>query len=108
MYCEGASMCPESALYLMYAAKKYMLSKLVSECRRCLLDNLDENNVIHFLEQSFHFDHHLLQSDCLNLISLNAEAVLYGEEILSASRQAMETILEADTIRVGESVIYEA
>lgn len=84
-----------------------MLPKLVRECHKCLLESLDINNVIHFLEQSLHFDHQQLTSDCLKLISMNAKTVLTGAEILSASRQVMKAILEAQAIPVRETVIYE-
>lgn len=108
MYGKTASMCPDSALYLMYAAKKYMFPKLVEECDSCILDGLDVNNVIHFLDQSFHFAHHELQISCLEFISMYAKAVLTGPEILLASRQAIEAILEAKAMSASESVVYRA
>jgi len=100
-------MCSESAAYLIYAAKKYMVPKLVEECRRCLMESLDVNNAIHLLDQSLHVDEQELQSECLRLISANATAVLTGTEIFSASRLALEAILEANTLPVRELIIYE-
>ena len=100
-------MCSESAGCLMYAAKKYMLPKLVGECRSCLLKSLDVNNVINLLELSLNLDDQQLQSECLKPISANAKAVLTEDEILSASRQALETILEIDTLPVRELIVYE-
>jgi len=91
----------------MYAAKKYMLPKLVRECGKCLSDGLNVDNVIHVLEHSLHLDDQQLQRNCLKLISANAKALLTGAEVLSASRQVLEAILEAEAIPVSESVIYE-
>jgi len=107
MYSESASICPESAAYLMYAAKKYMLANLVGECRRCLSESLDVDNVVHVLDQCLHLDEQQLQSNCLSLISTNAMIVLTGDKILSASRSVMETVLESNAIPARESVIYE-
>jgi len=92
----------------MYAAKKYMLSKLVGECRKYFWEILNVHNVIDILELSLYFDDQLLKSDCLKLIAVNAKAVFTGAEILSASPQVMDTILEMKIIPVNELVIYEA
>src|SRR6218665_3552428 len=107
MYCAHASMCPKSAAYLMYAAKKYMLTNLVKDCRECLLKNLNISNTIDILDQSLLLDEPELKSKCFELISVNAVNVLTGAEILSASRLVLEAVLEADCIPVRESVIYE-
>jgi len=84
-----------------------MLPKLVRECCRCLLESLDINNVIQLLEQSFYLDEQQLRSDCLQYIVTNANAILTGSEILSASRLALEAILEADNIPIRELMMYE-
>src|SRR6218665_2955775 len=107
IYCETVSLCPESAVHLMYAARKYLLPKLVRECCKCLSDSLNVNNVIFILEHSLHLDDQQLQSNCLKLISTNTKAVLTGAEILSASRQVLEAILDTETVPVSELVIYE-
>jgi len=99
--------CPESALFLMYAAKKYLLPKVVKECQKCFSENFNTDNVIHFLEESLLMGQSELTNDCFNLISLNSKAVLTGAEILSASREILELILLSDALPVNESVIYE-
>ena len=100
-------MCSESAVFLMYAAKKYMLPLLVGECRKFLVNSLDVKNVIRVLEQSLFLDEQQLQSDCLKLISANAKTVLTGAEILSTSRQVLETILKINTMPIRELIVYE-
>ena len=84
-----------------------MLSKVVRECRKCLLKNLNTDNVIHFLEQSLRFGHPELERDCLKLIYLNSKAVFAGAKILSASREVLKLILESPVLPVNESVICE-
>ena len=91
----------------MYAANKYMLPKLVRECGKCLSEGLNVSNVIHVLEQSSLFSDNELKSKCLQLITQNAKAILTGSEILSASPQAMETILNIDKLSIKEIVVYE-
>jgi len=92
---------------LIYAAKICMLPKLVSECRHYLSESLDVTNVIEILEQSSLLDDNELKNECLALLARNAKAVLTGIEIMTASMQSMETILEMDCIRVREIVLYE-
>jgi len=97
----------ETASSLMYAANKYMLPKLVRECGRCLSDGLNVDNVIEVLEQSLLFNDKELQSKCLEFIGNNAKVVLTGSEILSASPQTMDSILNVDELSVKEIVVYE-
>ena len=108
IYCDTISVvCPDSAVYLMYAAKKYMLPKVVKECQKCFSENFNTDNVIHFLEESLLMGQSELTNDCFNLISLNSKAVLTGAEIMSASRMILELILLSDALPVNELVIYE-
>ena len=84
-----------------------MVPKLVRECQNYLSGSLSVNNVIEFLEQSLLFHDDELRSKCLKLLARNANAVLTGPEIMAASTQSMETILEMDNIPVREIVLYE-
>jgi len=97
----------ETASSLMYAANKYMLPKLVRECGNCLSEGLTVDNVIDILDQTSLFSDNELRSNCLQLIDNNAKVVLTGSEILSASPQTMETILNMDKLSVKEIVLYE-
>ena len=83
-----------------------MVSKLVRECQNYLSGSLNLQNVMEFLEQSLLVHDDELKSKCLKLLAGNAEAVLTGEEIMTASAQSMETILEMDNIPVREIVLY--
>src|SRR6218665_1783979 len=97
----------ETAAPLMYAANKYMLPKLVREWEKCLSEGLNVSNVIQVLEQTSLFIDNELMSKCLQLIDNNAKVVLTESEILSASKQTMETILNMDKLSVKEIVVYE-
>lgn len=90
----------------MCAANKYLLPKLVRECGTCVLDGRNENNVIRILEQSFLLGDKDLTAECLKLIGLNSKSVLAGKEIMSASRQSMETILHMDNLPSSESDVF--
>src|SRR6218665_1158043 len=97
----------ETAASLMYASNKYMLLKLVRECGKCLSEGLNVDNVIHVLEQSSLFGDNELKIKCLDLIAHNAKVVLNGSEILWASPQTMDSILNMEKIPVKEIVLYE-
>ena len=106
MYYEGLPDDFESAVSLMCAADKYMMPKLVRECGKCILEGLDVNNVIRILEQGLLFGDKDLIEECLILIGLNSNALFTGDEILSTSRQAMETILQMNYLQSSESALY--
>ena len=107
IYSEVVSVSVDTAPSLVYAAKKYMLSKLVRECGVCLSDGLNVRNVIQVLETSFIIEDKELESTCLQLIVQKLITVFTGTEILAASLQAMEVILRMDSIPLKEIVIYK-
>jgi len=73
MYSEKAKVSNETALPLMYAAKKYLLLDLVDQCQRFLQENLKVDNVCCTLELSLTFDEHDLKERCLSYISKYTE-----------------------------------
>src|SRR6218665_301889 len=84
-----------------------MLPKLVRKCGVCLSEGLNVSNVIQVLDTSFIIEDTELESQCLQLIVEEARSVFAGTEILSASPQSMETILQMNRILIKETVIYE-
>src|SRR6218665_1941242 len=89
---------------LMYAAKKYMIPKLVELCLHNLEGIINESNACYLLEQSLVFCEEQLAAKCLNIIARHSDKFLSESELLSASRQAIEMILG---LRSRESLVYE-
>jgi len=92
----------------MCAADKYMLPKLVRECGKRILKGIDVSNVIRMLEQGLVFRDKDLTEECLKVFGLNSKYLITGTEIMSASRQAMEAILEMDNLLCNEIEVYAA
>lgn len=99
-------MTPASALQLMYAAKKYMLPKLVQQCGRCLQDGLTAENVGDILNLSLFFDEEELRATCLDFIAKNPSEVLSYLNLQKIPRQAMEAILRLDSLAQDETFVY--
>lgn len=99
----------DSADSLMRAAHRFMLPTLFKACVKCLLENIETSNVIHVLGLSKLFDEATLKRHCLEFIRQNARAVLMptGKEILSASWNTMEAILQMNTIPAKKIDIYK-
>src|SRR6218665_1391799 len=108
MYYENLPVAFESAVALMCAADKYMVPKLVRECVKRILNGIDVSNVIRILEQGLVFRDKDLTEECLKVFGLNSKYLITGTEIMSASRQAMEAILEMDNLLCNETEIYNA
>ena len=107
IYSDVVSVDVDTAPSLVYAARKYMLPALVRKCGDCLSEGLTVKNVIRVLETSFIIEDTDLESDCLHLIVEEPRAVLNGTEILAASPQTMEMIIQMDDLSLREIVIYE-
>src|SRR6218665_1365663 len=91
----------------MYAAKKYMIPKLVEICRSNLEGIINESNACYLLEQSLVFCEEQLAAKFVNVIAELSDKLLLEKKLLSASRQAVETVLVSNELRSRESLVYE-
>lgn len=92
---------------LLYAAKKYMIQKLVEMCRHNLQEGINLSNACSLLEQSLIVCEGELTSKYLNVIAKHSDKFLSETELLSASRKTIEIILGSNEPRSRESLVYE-
>lgn len=108
MYCEEATVSTETALPLMYAAKKYLLLDLADQCQKFLQANLNIENVCCILELSMAFDENQLKDRCLAFISKYTIDVLKSEGFLQLSRATLLEIAKMDCLTISELQLFNA
>lgn len=107
MYSDSVEISSETALALLYAAKKYVLPKLSEECSCLLQKSVKAENVCFLLDQSLLFSDGKLRENCLDFFSSNSDKILSSAEFLDCSRQAMDAILKIEKMKSKESVVFQ-
>lgn len=108
MYCEEATVSADTALPLMYAAKKYLILDLVDQCQKFLQANLTIENVCCILELSLAFDELQLRDRCLTFISKYTVDVLRSQNFLQLSRTTLLEIVRMDCLTISELSLCNA
>lgn len=92
----------------MYAAKKYMLQKLVEHCGNCLQKDLTVQNISEILNLSLIFSEDGLKRRCLEFVTGYPADILKPDVFNSFTYDALRTILELDSFSVNETFLYTA
>jgi PHR domain/BTB And C-terminal Kelch len=108
IYCEFADVSCDTALALLYAAKKYLLLDLVEQCRKFLQDNLTSESVSSILDLGLAFDEPDLISRCLDFISEHAYEVFSTEGFLNMTSTALEAVVRLDVLSATEQLMYDS
>ena len=104
MYTEEVSITANNVLYLMSAARKYILESLVETCSKFLETNISEENVCTI------FNHSVLQSEerlvdvCVKFIQPRAGAIFQTESFLELNHLALTELLKSDTLEIDKEV----
>jgi len=105
-YTCSASITPDNATSLLYAAKKYHLPHLEADCAKFLTDALDDNNCCLILQQADLFNDEALQKQCRKYIIEHARAVMKTSGIGHLPLRHLQDMVECDELALREVFIY--
>ena len=109
IYYDKTDFTAETALPLMYAASKCLLTQLVTQCVEVLADDVDVNTVCSYLMHSLCIEENDLKKTCLEFISKEAHCILCTKEFLNLSREGLEEIIAMDTLGItNERQLFES
>ena len=109
IYCEVADITLHTAVSLMYAAEKYLLTGLVKEIMRVVEPLVDANTVCTLLEQSMLFlGANEVKEKCFNFFRQNAHHIFNTEKCVHLSQNALKEIVRLDCLALAsEKQVYE-
>ncbi|XP_048245936.1 BTB/POZ domain-containing protein 6-like isoform X2 [Haliotis rufescens] len=108
LYTDEVELTPNTVLGLMYAARKYNITGLETECEEFCLQSLLPTNACLFLQQADLFDKEDLKERALKVIKSNAEVSVASEGFCELSKECLKLILKADDMRVNEICIFRS
>lgn len=92
----------------LYAAKKYLVSALVSACVSFLESRLEAGNAFALLSHSCALDVSELAQSCWQIIDAQAELVLRSEGFLQLDSNTLKSVLRRDSLNAKESAVLQA
>ena len=93
-------------MHVVYAAKKYQLSSLVTKCGAYLKQSIDVTNAALILDHSNFFAIDTVKDACLAFIALHTSAVLETEAFLKISLSSLIMILALDDLEIDEADLF--
>ncbi|XP_071096779.1 BTB/POZ domain-containing protein 6-like [Haliotis cracherodii] len=108
LYTGEVALTPDTVLGLMYAARKYSVPGLETQCERFCLQFMSPSNACLFLQQADLFDKKNLKERALEVIKSNAEVSVASEGFCELSKECLKLVLKADDMRVKEICIFRS
>ena len=105
---EKADITSSTVVPLMFAAKKYLLTGLVSACLDVLEKSISPDTVCTVLQQSMFFGEDRLKDKCLHFISNNTQLVLGTDAFMGISHDVLKTVVSLNAVATTEKHVFES
>lgn len=108
LYTDDVDLNFQVAEELVYTAHKYRVTKCVEICSNFLLDNINDDNALKYLQIATLLDLSDLEAAAIKHIQKLTLLVFQSEEFLSISRDTLKVILKDDNLNISsEAVVFK-
>ncbi|XP_055344678.1 BTB/POZ domain-containing protein 6-B-like [Paramacrobiotus metropolitanus] len=99
-----------NVLQTLNCAEKYELAWLVGTCISFILGAIDTGNCVEILEKAIRYlpSSPMIMEECLCLIDESAEVVWQSDHFLAIGQEALQVILQRETLTADEHTIYSS
>ena len=108
VYYDEVHLTGNSAMQVLYLAKKYMVLPLEEKCSSFLEGYVNGANVLEILPQAMNFDEQNLVKCCWEIIDNHTHEALKSDSFLSMEKRLLKSLLERETLNVQEIDIFHA
>ena len=108
LYTDECNLTADNAAFVLYLAKKYIVSSLADKCIEFLIGNLVTENVFIVLQQALQFDEKELESKCWELIDLNTSDAIVAECFTDINQATLTELLKRESLKVKEVDLFKA
>jgi len=108
LYTDEVTIGPETVMTTLYAAKKYAVPALESNCVDFLKKNLSPDNSFMLLTQARLFDEPQLAALCLETIDKNTQEAVSAEGFCDVDLETLCVVLERDSLGIREAKLFNA
>lgn len=107
-YCDKATISADNVLHLLYAAEKYLLTKLIKKCTEFAEERLCEANVLEIFEQNRSYELEDINRKCLDIICLNPIRMFGDENFLTLDSKSLDLIAGCERMNCQLSHLLKA
>ena len=97
----------ETAIQVIYLAKKYLISSLTEKCCKVLEAFIKPDNVFEVLEQAVRFDEKELEAKCWGIFSTNTVECIRSEAFCDIASQTLNAVLKRETLTITEVELFK-
>ena len=108
LYTDECNLTADNTMFMLYLAKKYIVTSLADRCVEFLMDILAVENAFVLLEQAIEFDEKELEAKCWELVDLKTTDVVAAEGFTDISGATLATLLKRQTLKVNEVDLFKA
>ncbi|CAB3993538.1 BTB POZ domain-containing 6 [Paramuricea clavata] len=108
LYTDECNLTTDTAVFVLYLAKKYIVPFLAQKCVEFLEANLAVENVSTVLQQALQFDEKKLEEKCLELIDLKTSEAVASDAFTGVNEATLAHILKRDSLNVKEVDLFKA
>ena len=108
LYTDDCKITAESAIGVLYLAKKYLISSLAEKCCEILEASIKPENVFAVLEQAVHFDEKALEGKSWNIVLTRTQECLNSEAFCDIGLHTLNALLKKESLAVTEVELFKA
>ena len=108
IYTDEVYLKENNVMQVLYAAEKYLIPCLVSECVEFLKKNLDPSNVFCVLKHAQQFEKKDLLCKCWYLIDKKTDEVLKSSEFMTIEKSLLEQLVARNSLTIREVELFKA
>lgn len=98
----------ENVIEIFRLSKVYLMTQLTEECQAFMEKDINNENVLSFLELTNDFELNVLERNCLKRIGENSLELLKSQEFMEISRKSLEKIVKSELLTCKEIGIFDA
>ena len=108
LYTDQCNLTPETAMKIMYLAKKYIVPSLTQKCVDVVQASVKPENVLTVLEHSIQFDEKEMEKKCWEMVDLQSSKVAISDTFNDISQGTLIKLLQRDTLNIREIELFQA
>ena len=108
LYTDQCNLTPETAMKIMYLAKKYIVPSLTQKCVDVVQASMEPENVVTVLEHSIQFDEKEMEKKCWEMVDLHTSKVVISDTFNDISQGTLINLLQRDTLNIREIALFQA
>ena len=108
LYTDKCKITAQTAIGVLYLAKKYLMSCLAEKCFEVLEASITSDNVFMALEQAIQFDEKDLEAKCWSIISVNTFESLNSEAFCDVGSKTLNALLKRESLAISEVDLFKA